>query len=205
MTWNEIKEKLGDWALDYVPTPIYRIPFFIGERVDDVRHLLQKVFRKSHTSYREIWNLHSYMAPYIYRKLKEFYDADRVSYPMAFSEYDGHSWTSKKEYEKEMSEGTIVGGGMDAWNGILEEMLFAFDFYTHADGRNKKQEKKFYERWNLESPFEKKEENKHVSNLPFLNDGDRVFYHNFDLEREYYNRAQKGAELFGKYFLSLWD
>lgn len=200
-----LKEKFDDWALDYVPRPIYRIPFFIGERIDDVRHFLQKLFHKNHTSYREIWNLHSYMAPYIYRKLKAFYEADRVSYPMAFSEYDERLFPSKEEYDKAMAEGVIVGGGSEGWENALREMLFAFDFYANADSGNKKQEKKFYKRWNLENPFEEKEENKHISSIDFLNDGERVFYHNFELEQKYYKRAQKGAELFGKYFTSLWD
>lgn len=205
MKWNEIKEKIDDWAVDYVPGPIYRIPFFISKRIDDVRHLLQKLFFKNHTSYREIWNLYSYMAPYIYRKLNAFYEADRVSYPIAFSEYDDKSFPSKEEYDKEVADGSIVGGGSEGWNNALREMLFAFDFYANADSGNKKKEKKFYERWNLENPFEEKEENKYISSIVFLNDKDGVFYHNFELEQEYYKRAQKGAELFGKYFTSLWD
>lgn len=205
MKWSGFVEKLDDWALDNIPSPIYRIPFRIGEFFDTLHHYWQKIFFKSHTSYREIWNLHSYMAPYIYRKLKAFYEADRVSYPMAFSEYDEGSFPSKDEYEKALKEGTIVGGGFEGWNTALREMLFAFDFYANADSGDKKQEKRFYKRWNLENPFEEKEENKHVSSIDFLSDRDRVFYHNFELEQSYYERAQKGAELFGKYFISLWD
>ena len=40
-------------------------------------------------------------------------------------------------------------------------------------------------------------------NRTFL--GEEISYYNFDLEREYYERVQKGLQLFAKHFLSLWD
>jgi len=199
---KDIIEKIDDWAIEYIPGPIYRIPI----RIHDfywygVVSFFQKVFRKSHTSDKEIWNLSHYLAPIIYRKLQAFYDTERVGYPAAFSDYSEYEWKSKEEYEEKRKSEEIVGGGEDKWNEYLKEMLFAFEFFSLDDTFSKKQQK-FFDKWGLVNPYRKTEDNKRISNLFGT---EVILYHDLELEIEYYKRAQRGFELFGKYFMNLWD
>lgn len=196
-------EKLDDWALDHIPAFIYRIPTKIRNIISEIRWFFQRVFRKNHTSDNQIWDLAYTLIDYIRPKLQAFIDTEKMGYPAIFSEYNENEWRSKEEYDKAIKEGKHLGGGPEAWDKVLKEMMFAFDFY-HWDGEIK--ETDFLKKYNLEDPYEKKPENKVEmdDNWPdFLRDED--YYHNLELHREYHRRAEKGLELFGKFFMNLWD
>lgn len=219
-----LKEKLEDWALDYVPGPIYRIPVRIGDFLRSIKYFFQKLFRKSHTSDREIWNLHYYMAKSLQPKLKAFKESKRVGYPAAFAEYFENEWKNKEEYDQAVAEGKLQGGGPEAWEKILDEILFAFDWFLSEESLDDS----FYKRYNLPNPHEEIEENKRWSYWYDLKDGGalstsnklseeemkergatprepRATYFNVEKHTEYAERAQKGFELFGKYFMNFWD
>lgn len=221
---QSILERLDDWALDYVPGPIYRIPVRIKDFMYSVKYFFQKLFRKSHTSDREIWNLHHYMAKSLYPKLKAFKDSKRVGYPGIFSEYHENEWKNREEYDKALAEGKLEGGGPDAWEKVLDEVLFAFDWFLSEEDVNDD----FYKRWELDNPHEEIEENLNISYWYSLPGGGalstseelsqeeldkrgatfkntRKFYFNVKKHMEYAERAQKGFELFGKHFMSFWD
>lgn len=157
-----------------------------------------------------------------------------MGYPIDFTEYDPEHagpWANKEEYDKEIESGTLVGGGPEAWEAVLDEMIFAFElFKADEDEKHYKQfVKKYGYDWEAKTP-----ENKIVSTWyrnpetgqsmmigeeadppgpPWVKDNDRglgavlgkPFYYNYKLHTEAWARAQKGFELFGKYFGALWD
>src|SRR6056297_3434778 len=221
-----IKEKLDNWALDHVPGPIYRIPRRIRDFSHEIKWFFQKIFRKHHTSDVELWNLHSRLAKIIYPKLKAFKAMKRMGYPGDFVEYDENAWKSKKEYDKAIANGKLSGGGPEKWEEILDEIIFAFEYLLHDE--DEKNIKNFYSKWNIKDPHEKVEKNLSHSYWYDLQDGGGMMtgepltdeemkergctfrkkdsmYYNVKIEMEYSTRAKKGFELFGKYFMSLWD
>jgi hypothetical protein len=144
-------------------------------------------------------------------------------------EYGGMGMT-KEEYDKAREAGDFVGGEFDAWLKTLDEMIFAFDFMTNYEASDKKRDA-MLARYGLEYPHKKIPENKRVNyvyrigkkgekdshimtshvppddpenkNREYL--GEDIGYYNFELERKYYERVQKGLSLFAKHFMSLWD
>lgn len=191
----------------------------------------QKVFRKDHVSNNQIWDCCSYLARYIYPRIKRFYEGKRVGYPSAFIEYDeggGTGFKNKQKYDQAKKDGWIEGGGPEAWEEVLKEIFFAFEFMK-AEEDNKFFKKVFapkYGDWH-----EKKEENLCKSRWFKEKDGNMTmtcgeqdnvdldkweprdppdwdrepFYYDIELHKEFIYRAQKGLELFGKYFNNLWD
>lgn len=184
-----------------------------------IKYFMQMIFRKNHTSDIEIWNLYAYLAPYILKKLQAFKDSERSGYPGTFAEYYEHEWSSKEEYEEAVRKGRILGGGKAVWEHYLDEMIFAFEYIVYYE--NCRQKEKFLEKYKLKDPNEKILKNKResyvyesknggtiISSTPLENEkliDKSVDYFNVTLDREYAERAQKGFELFGKFFTSLWD
>lgn len=220
-----IKERLEDWAIDYVPGPIYRIPFRIKDFLKSIKYLLQRIFRKSHASDLQLWNLGYDIIKYTYPKLKAFVEMDKSGYPIDFEEYNSEHWKSKEEYNKSLEAGDHTGGGKEKWNEILNEMLFAFEFKYLEDSAK---DDGFYKRWNIENPYEEKEENlrfsyqynlengRMISTSEPLSDEEikkrgatlnnlRKYHLNYELLNEHEKRAQRGFELFGKYLTTMWD
>jgi hypothetical protein len=225
-TLEKLKEELDDWALDYMPCPIYRIPRRIREFIYSIKYAFQKMTRNHHTSDMELWNLHSHLAKIIYPKFKAFKEMKKHGYPGDFVEYYEHDWKSKEEYDKALQEGKIKGDGSEKWEEVQNEILFAFEYFLHDE--DEKSIKNFYKRWRLKNPREEIEENLSISYWYDLPDGGGMMtgeplseeemkekgyifrkqdsiYYNVQLEHEYSKRAQKGFELFGKYFMNLWD
>lgn len=141
---------------------------------------------------------------------------------------------TKKEYDEAKTKGDYEGGEEEAWKNVLDEMVFAFDFLTNYEGYSRRGERKRDEmlaRYDLIYPHQKIPENRDVGyvyeygkgdevNTVHSNEnpeeikkkgkdyrylGETVSYYNFKLEREYYDRVQKGLDLFAKHFMSLWD
>jgi hypothetical protein len=158
-------------------------------------------------------------------KLKAFRAMPLHGYPSTFCEYSENEWPSREEYDKAVAKGEILGGEFDAWIKTLDEMIFAFDFLTHYEASDKKRDA-MLKRYGLEYPHQRIPENRSIhynyrskegnfmssdrpptdpENAEYTFLGESVSYYNFKLEREYYERVQKGLDLFAKHFMSLWD
>jgi len=200
----------------------------IGHAYRCVKWSSQRVFRTHHASDCDLWGLSEHLAPIILGKLQAFKNMPRHGYPSFFSDYCKEEWGSKEEYEDAVAKGKVTGGDEEAWNKVLDEMIFAFEFITYYEAKDKKRDR-MLKKYGLKYPHEKtpesrtvhyvykcgKDKDKHImsSYLPpddpanakreYL--GEDISYYNFNLEGEYYKRAQKGLELFAKHFMSLWD
>lgn len=141
----------------------------------------------------------------------------------------GYMGMTKEEYEKAKSEGKFVSGGMDAWFETIDEMIYAFEFFMFHDECGKKEEA-FRKKYNLPDPHAETDENMswhyackdkkngmHMTCGPKTPDeleelkekyeiiGKYKSFYNHDESIKQLERAQKGMELFGKYFWNLWD
>jgi hypothetical protein len=196
-----------------------------------VKYTLQRIFRPTHLSDMELWNLNSTMAQWIYPRLKNFIRGKRNGYPGIFSEYNKNEWTSRERYDEAVREGKHLGGGAEAWDKILQEMLFAFEWLLHYENYdNEKQRGNFCKKWGIRNPHEKRIENKTIdyaykclepglagciSGDPELDKKEPEKYLFLRRQVHYYDvkydvevitqRARKGFELFGKHFLDLGD
>lgn len=193
-----------------------------------IKWFLQKLFRSYHASDCDIWNFHDHLTPIILGKLIAFRNSPLHGYPGCFSEYCENEWKSKEEYDDAVDRGDILGGEQAAWLKVLDEMIFAFEFLNCYEASDKKRDK-MLKKYGLKYPHEKIPENRMVhyvykygegedehimtSHIPpedkenekYTYLGEDISYYNFDLEREYYERVEKGMKLFAKYYLSLWD
>ncbi|MDD5358295.1 MAG: hypothetical protein PHX80_04060 [Candidatus Nanoarchaeia archaeon] len=87
------------------------------------------------------------------------------------------------------------------WNDILNQIRFAFEFFyidNFYDRKAKRLEAKIKRRYG--DWTEKTEANKCDGFLDF-----EPFYYNPTLYNEIQKKALAGMELFGEYFLNLWD
>lgn len=199
----------------------------IADAYRSIKWFLQKLFRSYHASDCDIWNFHSHLTPIILDKLIAFRNSPLHGYPGCFSEYCENEWKSKEEYDDAVKKGDILGGEQAAWLKVLDEIIFAFEFLNYYEASDKKRDK-MLNKYGLKYPHEKTLENKKIhyvyrfgegedthimsSHLPpdkkkekYTYLGEDVSYYNFDLEREYYERVERGMKLFAKYYLSLWD
>jgi|GEM_PF-2513521 hypothetical protein len=192
-------EKINNWTWNHLPHWLCRIPRHIRDFGYEIKYLFQKVLRKHHSSDKELWNLYDYLIKFIYPKLKAFKKMKRTGYPSMFCDYeDDMVFESKEQYEDYVKNSDMIGGGPEAWEKVLDEMIFACEYILHKE--YEKKYKNFYKNWGLEDPYAEIEENKCDSFIV-----GEVFYFNVKLEMEYEARAQKGIELMGKYLFSLWD
>lgn len=219
-------ENLDDFLFKYFE-PLYmffrhRIPDFFKE----IKWSLQRLFRRHGCADIDLWGLDYHLAKIILPKLIAFRSQELHGHPMDFSDWsdeDGMGMT-KEEYDEATKRGDFVGGGQEAWIKTLDEMIFAFEYLLYADGFDKKQ-KKFYEKYGYKDPYRETDDNltwgynyktkdgNHCSsNESDLEEksgytiiGKHKSYHDMDLLREVSMRAKKGFELFGKYFMNLWD
>ncbi|GHV76571.1 hypothetical protein AGMMS49942_13920 [Spirochaetia bacterium] len=197
----------------------------------NTHYMLQRIFRSNHVAEIDLWSMDFCMAKWIYPRIKAFIKQDRHGYPSQFSEYNEHEWKSREEYDNAVRDGKILGGGMDAWNNVLQEILFAFEWkIEYDDYRDEKRRDAFCKKWGLKNPHTKCLENKSIdyiydclepdlatcmSDEPDLDTKEplkyrflrrRVTYYNVKYEHEVIGvRAQAGFEAFGKYFQNLWD
>jgi hypothetical protein len=222
---NELNDKKHSYGL------FHFIPWRIRGIYYSTKYMIQRIFRPNHLSDMESWNLNLTMAKWIYPRLKFFIKKKRNGYPGIFSEYNKNEWKDKDQYDKAIKEGKHLGGGAEAWEEILQEIIFAFEWIIYYENyRNEKQRDKFCKKWNIKNPHEKRIENKKVdyvykslepgfagciSDDPELDKKEPEKYRFLRRNVHYYNvkydteviskRAQKGFELFGKYFSNLWD
>ncbi len=196
---DTLLEKIDSWLWDHLPHWLCRIPTRIKDFNYEIKYFFQKAFREHHSSDKELWNLYGYIIKFIYPKLLAFQKMERCGYPSAFCNFeDNMGFESQEQYDESVAKGEMTGGGPEAWEKVLDEMIFACEYTLH-DEYDKKY-KFFYKKWSLEDPHAKKKENESKSFI----DG-KPFYFNVKLEMEYSKRAQKGIELLGKHMMSLWD
>jgi len=196
----------------------------------DIKYKVQRIFRRNHLSDIDLWGFDSTMAEWIYPRLKAFINKKRHGYPGIFSEFNEHEWENRENYDKAIAAGTHLGGGSEAWEQTLQEILFAFEWKLHFENYSTESHRdSFCTKWNIKNPFTKNLENKSIqykykclqpdlafciSDDPDLDKKDPekysytgriVSYHNVKANIEIQKRAQKGFELFGKFFLNFWD
>jgi len=213
-------EDFDDYLFDHVYF-VWRIKEYIVDFFKDTyrffKYLFQKIFRKNHLSNRDIWGTCYNMAPYILKRLEAFYNLDLMGVPFDFVDYDENegAWNSYEDYKAS----GVVGGGEEAWKATIGEMIFAF--YFLLAGESEKWRKKFVEKYGLDWEAETPE---NLTTLTFYETEDgRIiipstdtqtdpawkavstsqFYSNTKMLAECSARAQKGFELFGKYYLHL--
>lgn len=215
---------------------IYRIIRFFEELPRRVKWFFQKIFRQSHASDLDLWGLSSRLAEIILPKLRAFKKINVNSYPACFSDWNedgdeyGHGGIgqTKEEYDKAIEDGTMVGGEMEEWHKVLDEMIYACEWHL-ADQGSRKLEKEFAKKYgdcHAEIPenlkqndcYRKKGED---GGFTMFSDGEepdlenyvlikdhflgKPFYYDMKMSREHGERAQKGFKLLGKHFLNLWD
>lgn len=234
--YSRVFEKIDDWVVDNIPGFIYRIPTRLGDQLRIWKWGLQRIFRSYHASDRDMWELHDHLAEVILPKLVAFKKSYRHGMPIDFLDYEENAgWRNKEEYDADVAAGRIVGGGPEAWEATIDEMIFAFEFaMTRRSGKYERDFFKKYPQYNWKAKTEKARQVMrwaHMRNgsmqsldefeeppegtvkvspgLVDLGDNDdkdyRVYYHDMDLEIEAHKRAEKGLALFAKYFFSLWD
>lgn len=181
-----------------------RILMAIKDFPYEVKFFLQRVFRRGHYSDRDVWSLDGYLARKTLPVLRAFRNQDMVGTPFDFIEWEENCGMTKEEYDEKISSGDMIGGGQDAWLKTIDEMLFAFEYYVYGEdmdrrGNMTKKALAFYDRWGIQNPWEPTPE---TYDKKYEHRG---CYHNWDMEGEYAKRAKNGFELFGKYYMSLWD
>jgi len=143
----------------------YRIKYHFENFFYGIKYGFQKLFRPYHASDLELWNLGGLMAKMLYPKILAYKKKERHSYPGNFSEYHKKEWKSKDEYDNAVKEGKIKGGGPDAWEKVLDEIIFAFEWHLYCKDflGTDKCAIKFFEKYGYKNPYAKTEENKSIS------------------------------------------
>jgi hypothetical protein len=199
-----------------------------------IRPFFQRLFNHGIAD-MDLWNLNDTLTVYIYPRLKAFIERDRAGYPSVFGEYyEGGPYT-KEEYDAKIASGELKSGAEEAWNKVLYEMLYAFeyDFYGCDLYIGQPKQKEFFKKYFGELPDDPKEENitrtyhyymhKPGPDLaPWMTCGEELSeerckpseaelyiieeqYFNWELERKAGERAREGMKLFAEYYGSLWD
>jgi len=149
----------------FLETIFYRIKYRIENFFGGIKYGFQKLIRPYHTSDLELWNLDGLMAKILYPKILAYKNMERHGYPSDFSEYHKNEWKSKDEYENAVKEGKIKGGGPEAWEKVLDEIIFAFEWHLYCKDSigTDKRAIKFFEKYGYKNPYAETEENKSIS------------------------------------------
>jgi hypothetical protein len=166
----------------------------------------------------------------MYPKLKRFIDSNRSGCPSCFLEFEDQPFISRERYDAEIAEGKLHGGGIEAWENTLREMLCWFEWKLQYDCGTDEEKAAFCEKWGLENPWAQIAGNKQVDyiykatrpglgttstrepdldirepdNYIFLSR--RVTYYNSDYVHNVINKhAEESLVLFCKYLECLWN
>lgn len=168
--YERVFEKLDDWALDHVHRSIYRIPTRIADFYRSIKWTLQRLFRKSHASDCDIWGLRDHLAEVILPKLVAFKKSYRRGMPIAFMDYEENcDWANKEEYDVDVKKGLIIGGGPEAWEKTIDEMIFAFEYVLVDHGR--RYEWEFFKKYPQYNWRAKTKKARHVMRWAHMKDG----------------------------------
>jgi hypothetical protein len=171
----------------------------------------------------DAWECYFNMAPIIVKRLKHFIKAHRVGYQFCYIEdpifqtflqEKGYILTPKDTFEEDYlfyEDDNNCKIFQEAWEYILNEMLFGFEFTLlgmddpECWKDNPQYDPKYAKTADLFVP--RIEEDGTESKSLTLNEDPRFERKIFlrDVYDKKYERARKGRELFGKYFMNLWD
>lgn len=148
---------------------------------------------------QELWDLTSYLIEYILPRLKAFKKVNINSYPGNFK-------------------------SLKQWYKTLDKIIFAFEYAYIHDNKSLKSLQQFLIKQGFKNPHRKTNNNLKYWKEYQLDDGMvqikfektkkptqknmiecRKQYHNIRDQRVIDKKVQEGFELFGKYFLHLWD
>ena len=144
---------------------LYRIKYHIKNFFYGIKYGFQKLIRPYHASDLDLWNLDWHMAEMLYPKILAYKKMERHAYPNTFREYFENEWKSKDEYENAVKNGEIKGGGHEAWEKVIDEIIFAFEWQLYCKDSigTDKHAIKFFEKYGYKNPYAKTEENKSIS------------------------------------------
>lgn len=156
-----------------------------------IRMTLQKIFREDHYSDNEAWDFFSHNTKWALPKLVALKD-------------------NKQGYPADLTE--------ESWRYVLNEIIFAFMFQTYDDYEEKtKLEKRLVKELIIEPFGDVREYISGDLHFEDCTDKDKEGYVEVKFDKmkvdeekretfmELYKRMQKGFELYGKYYLNLWD
>ena len=161
--------------------------------LNNVKWFFQRVFRKNHISDIETWECNHYLAKFILPRLKALRKQELFCYPPDDVSSISVSKTVADENSKEDKE------NLAAWYNKIDEMIFAFEYALYEDSTDKNSTD-FYIRYYGEDPYEKFNKDFDAGTLNFNDENV-----NYEIVNKAHQRALKGFELFGKYFLYLYD
>jgi len=147
----------------------------------NIKYFFQRIFRKNHITDIEMWNCYVYLAKFILPRLQAFRNQDIHGYPNDINSISNSRTVANKD-DEEFKE------GLKDWFKKIDEMIFAFEYALSDD--SDKSGANFYIKYYGENPYK-------------IIDGQ--FQNNYEIIQEAHNRALKGFEYFGQYFLHLWD
>ena len=168
------------------------------------RAFLQKVFRRDHLTDSETWNASYTIAKKVLPVLIRFRKSPRSGYPAVFFE-----WEDVKECyletQVEEAKAFYKGGGPEAWDKCLDEMIFAFEWMLYHDEMLEYTKDKKAKEWLLKygDPFNTTDPRHKIIAPACLCCAD--VFHDDELEKKLYDRAMEGFKLYHEHYLSLWD
>jgi hypothetical protein len=147
----------------------------------------QRITRKHHAADVDLWSLDFHIAKILLPKLEMFRNQRFHSYPPTFN---SPAHCVLEEVTGIQDKHGNTNEGLQNWYNILDEIIYAFRWNVYANWeKNTKKERAFYLHY-------------FGQDIPNL---DYHYYYGFELVKKAADRAQKGFELFGKYFTCLWD
>ena len=151
-----------------------------------IKYFCQKIFRKNHISDIEIWNCKEHLAKYILPRLKVLRSQDFFYYPPN----DVNSISiSRTVIDKNNDEDKK---NLSIWLEMLDEMIYAFEYVLYGDTLDKKGTK-FYIKYFGRDPYETFNNDLNVDSI------------NYEIVTQAHEKALKGFEYFGKYFIYLYN
>jgi hypothetical protein len=177
------------WRHFYGWTPIFKL-----------RMIAQRLLRANHLSDLENWECFHYMSRDILRRLRAFKKMERHGYPHKYSENDDDD----PNYDEARASGKIVGGGPDAWERDINEMILGFEYVAEVmdDLNDSKKSREWYIKNYGESPYEQSDSNIKQTKI---NGKDHTFYMNNELLNKIDDDYRRRLRLFGEMMTALWD
>ena len=188
------------------------------------RMLFQKIFRHYHLSDLEIWGTDTYMAARMLKHLRVFKKHDRMGYPSDFTDSHESFSCSEEEYEQMIEDGTIIGGGSERWEAVLDHIIMSLEYIAEIDDAfDNAHACKWWNKHFGFSPYDKLQVNEYIrwvkkqdleDGLTFMgkreNPNDEsytrhVSYLNIELITYAESVVQAGLMQLAIYFRSLWD
>jgi hypothetical protein len=199
LTFNSIEEmteyftqltlmEQKEWGILYPIKSGFEYLIYQGKKwKDKVVWAFQRIVRKNHAADVDLWSLDFHIAKILLPKLEAFRNQKFHSYPPAFNSPAHYVLDEEKDTQDIHGK---TNEGLQTWLNILDEIIYAFRWNVYANWeRDTKKERAFYLHY-----FEQ--------DIPNL---DYHHYYDSKLVKKAADRAQKGFELFGKYFICLWD